>query len=601
MQMFRYLLGAVLAGLISLAMLTGIMKANGADSAEPQAMTALEIVDLGTLDGDNASFATDLNDQGHVVGYSRHITDVIPPPPPQAFLWRNGSLMGLTTPDESGSSAEAINASGHIVGQIDTIGGDATPTLWIDNEIYRLPVMTDTLSTIVVDINTAGIAAGYAISDTESYLLLWDADQVMTDTVPMAADSSVAALNDAGVVVGQQERHAFRWTEKDGFQDLGTLGGATSRASAVNSAGIIVGSSDLKGNLSESLFMWRSGTMTDLGVPELGAGEVLEGIDAHDINDENQIVGQYTVNGQKRAFLWQDDSFTDLTTLLPEGSGWGRLVSAEAINARGWIVGTGLKDGRGRAFLLKLPEPIYQAYLPVTIGLVDLEAPIDIAPYLTGSGTLYEVRHSQGSQARHQTQFVGDRYYHTKGNEVSAEWEELWNSAENVYRGTDTSPGGGNYYTLFDKEGEVGSKWAPRYWRVGEIYERNPYVVFYNKSNCNVVASGYQRSWLKFVALHDSFTFDTGVTVNDVIQLAWLLSPDGEPEENYFYSAEFGLVGWGSRDRGYSAISEIHGPGDRPDNNRETIKCLSQLDSLDELAEEVELNQGPLPPGYRAK
>ncbi len=37
-------------------------------------------------------------------------------------------------------------------------------------------------------------------------------------------------------------------------------------------------------------------------------------------------------------------------------------------------------------------------------------------------------------------------------------------------------------------------------WQEGELYERNPYVVFYRKSNCSIVASGFQKSWLRFEA-----------------------------------------------------------------------------------------------------
>jgi hypothetical protein len=58
------------------------------------------------------------------------------------------------------------------------------------------------------------------------------------------------------------------------------------------------------------------------------------------------------------------------------------------------------------------------------------------------------------------------------------------------------------------------------------------------------------------------------------VELAWLLAPNAEPIEKYYYAKNFGLVGWSSNDRGFSHISEIHVPGTRPDNNRETIDCL---------------------------
>jgi hypothetical protein len=50
----------------------------------------------------------------------------------------------------------------------------------------------------------------------------------------------------------------------------------------------------------------------------------------------------------------------------------------------------------------------------------------DMVQFMVGDGRLYEVQHSSGSQARHQTQVEPARFYHTKGNEINAAWEELW-------------------------------------------------------------------------------------------------------------------------------------------------------------------------------
>ena len=109
---------------------------------------------------------------------------------------------------------------------------------------------------------------------------------------------------------------------------------------------------------------------------------------------------------------------------------------------------------------------------------------------------------------------------------------------------------------------------------MGQLFERNPLVTFYRKSDCGVVMSGSQRSWLKFEAYYPQYTFASGLILNDVVQLAWLLTPTGSPEERYFYAANYGLVGWSSSTNGLSYISEIHAPGTRPDNTRETIPCL---------------------------
>ncbi len=246
-------------------------------------------------------------------------------------------------------------------------------------------------------------------------------------------------------------------------------------------------------------------------------------------------------------------------------------------------------------------QPSHFIYLPGVFG--SPPAPLyDMTRFMIGNGRLYEVMHSGGSQARHQTQLGGGHFFHTKGSEIEAEWEELWVRGGFIYRGTDTSPGNELFYTLYAGHAPgtlAGSAWSPRHWRVGDLYERNPYVVFYHKSNCGVHISGYQRSWLRFEAFYPTYTFQSGLRLSNVIELSWLLQPNGRPEESYFYAESFGLVGWGSADRGYSYISEIHDPGERPDNTREVIDCLGRV--APRLLPGPLLNSGPLPPEYRAK
>lgn len=216
-------------------------------------------------------------------------------------------------------------------------------------------------------------------------------------------------------------------------------------------------------------------------------------------------------------------------------------------------------------------------YLPLVLKAPPAvpDSGYDMVQFMAGTGgTLYEVQHSSGPQARHQTQIEPTRFYHTKGNEINAEWEELWYDDTFIWRGTDTSPGNNQYYTLRSGK-RYGSAWSPRYWKVGDIFERDPIVTFYDKNNCIPRSSGLQRSWLKFEAYYASYTFSSGITLDNVVQLAWLLHPTADPLERYFYAQGYGLVGWWSNDRGMSYISEIHRPGQRLNNRRESIPCLN--------------------------
>ena len=72
------------------------------------------------------------------------------------------------------------------------------------------------------------------------------------------------------------------------------------------------------------------------------------------INNSGTTVGysKNTSTGVQRAFVCYDDgAMHDLLPLVNSHTGW-TLVTAEAVNASGWIVGFGTKNGMARGFLL---------------------------------------------------------------------------------------------------------------------------------------------------------------------------------------------------------------------------------------------------------
>src|SRR5262245_48058047 len=73
-------------------------------------------------------------------------------------------------------------------------------------------------------------------------------------------------------------------------QELGTLGGATSRAFGINDAGQVVGSTTSASNGSRA-FRWTKGTMLDISPDRDGAGF---GAFAASINNSGQVAGSNT-------------------------------------------------------------------------------------------------------------------------------------------------------------------------------------------------------------------------------------------------------------------------------------------------------------------
>jgi probable HAF family extracellular repeat protein len=100
--------------------------------------------------------------------------------------------------------------------------------------------------------------------------------------------------------VSATEDHAFLYSNGS-MTDLGTLGGS-SRGMAINSAGHVTGYSHITSAGGSHAFVSRGGAMIDLNtlIPS-GSGWTLQYGLA--INDNGQITGVGTVNGEARAFL----------------------------------------------------------------------------------------------------------------------------------------------------------------------------------------------------------------------------------------------------------------------------------------------------------
>jgi probable HAF family extracellular repeat protein len=189
----------------------------------------------------------DINDSGQIVGQARDPEKM----QGRGFLLEDGVLTDLGTLGGHGSSAEAINSLGIVVGQAWTDMGQNHAYRWEEGEM--------------VDLGTLG-----------------------------GRDSRATDINDLDQIVGGAQSTtspelAVLWEDGE-MIELGTLGGNQSNANGINNLGQIIGFSTDEIHHAHAFF-WEEGVMYNLLSlipPDQGWGGRAN---AHGINNAGQIVG----------------------------------------------------------------------------------------------------------------------------------------------------------------------------------------------------------------------------------------------------------------------------------------------------------------------
>lgn len=125
------------------------------------------ITDLGTLGGNN-SWASDINNEGEVVGWAE--TSVLLGPdeyqngPPHAFVYRNGTMRDLGTLGGSQSRAYAINDLGQIVGVAANSAEEDVAVRWEGDSIAILEAPEGAKDLRPTDINNSGQIVGMMLT-----------------------------------------------------------------------------------------------------------------------------------------------------------------------------------------------------------------------------------------------------------------------------------------------------------------------------------------------------------------------------------------------------------------------------------------------------
>jgi len=219
-------------------------------------------------------------------------------------------------------------------------------------KIIHIPT-PDGYNSTALGLNDSGNVVGYSYQGDNSTAFLYNYSAgTIQDLGSIGGQATAAtAINGANEVVGygtdaNSNVLAFRYTQSGGIVSLGTLAGASnSEAFAINDAGQVAGDSQVDGDAHRPA-LFTDGGVKDLGISAKNSDTLKT---AYGINAEGMIVGRYdTDSGSTHGFLFSANHLTDLGTL------GGGNSEALGINRRGIIVGDSeTTDGYTRAFIYK--------------------------------------------------------------------------------------------------------------------------------------------------------------------------------------------------------------------------------------------------------
>ncbi|HTQ29597.1 MAG TPA: hypothetical protein VMI53_00155 [Opitutaceae bacterium] len=299
-----------------------------------------------------------------------------------------GSLGGLT------ATAAGINNSNQVAGTstLSTPAFDAF--LYANGQMQDLGNLGGDSSAAAL--NNLGHVVGYSTTATQVVPFLFRNGTMMNLGVPAGVTTGMAnGVNDSDQVVGDftsgPRRHtitrAFLW-QNGVYTDIGTLGENYAVADAINDAGQIVGTS-INNSGQADAFLWQDGVMTDLGTLPGGFSSA-----AFAINSQSQIAGESSTAGfgPEHAVVFRNGTVIDLGVLA------GFTTSAATgINDAGIIVGTGTNSGVQHAFLLTPTNAVTEPAAPINLLATSGNATVSLTWTASVGATSYNVKRATSS------------------------------------------------------------------------------------------------------------------------------------------------------------------------------------------------------------